>query len=314
MAQIYSLSLLLAGKGISKLLWQMLALSPRCPAQHWILAHAQQWTYRSDHRTAETVVHRFRLGKMAVLILAGAEDDVIIMVLTHTASQKNWFLLSTPCQRHKKEGELTSLIYGPRVNDDTPSTPFHTVPVHDTSISINSHHPSECSHSPLGTPTWLRAQCNGKIDVFSAFQQLCFVWNAGGWCETFNWIAFWIGVYQSIGMGPKSGRLQWLQLCFMSFILLPLDTISLPPSQSLLCKSVSGYKMQVFLWHHTFLSYLPTLECWHIAEKKTLDLWLSLTNISGTNIISFFKSWCSQIWSYAFLWMSKASLNSLHQV
>lgn len=80
------------------------------------------------------------------------------------------------------------------------------------------------------------------------------------------------GVYQSIGMGPKSGRLQWLQLCFMSFILLPLDTISLPPSQSLLCKSVSGYKMQVFLWHHTFLSYLPTLECWHIAEKKTLDL------------------------------------------
>lgn len=38
------------------------------------------------------------------------------------------------------------------------------------------------------------------------------------------------GVYQSIGMGLKSGRLQWLQLCFMSFILLPLDTISLPPS------------------------------------------------------------------------------------
>lgn len=66
----------------------MLALSPRCPAQHWILAHAQLWTYRSDHRTAETVVHRFRLGKMAMLILAGAEDDVIIMVLTHTASQK----------------------------------------------------------------------------------------------------------------------------------------------------------------------------------------------------------------------------------
>lgn len=313
MAQIYSLSLLLAGKGISKLLWQMLALSPRCPAQHWILAHAQQWTYRSDHRTAETVVHRFRLGKMAVLILAGAEDDVIIMVLTHTASQKNWFLLSTPCQRHKKEGELTSLIYGPRVNDDTPSTPFHTVPVHDTSISINSHHPSECSHSPLGTPTWLRAQCNGKIDVFSAFQQLCFVWNAGGWCETFNWIAFWIRSLPKHWYGTQKWQITVAAALF--YVIHPVTTrYHFPPSQSLLCKSVSGYKMQVFLWHHTFLSYLPTLECWHIAEKKTLDLWLSLTNISGTNIISFFKSWCSQIWSYAFLWMSKASLNSLHQV
>lgn len=210
--------------------------------------------------------------------------------------KKHWFLLSTPCQRHKKEGELTSLIYGPLVNDDTPSTPFHTVPVHDTSISINSHHPSECSHSPLGAPTWLCAQCNGEMDVFSAFQQLFFVWNAGGWCETFNWIAFWI---QSL---PKHwyGTQKW-QITVAAALFYVIHSVTtqyhFPPSQSLLCKSVSGYKMQVFLWHHTFLSYL--LECWHIAEKKNFR---------------FSKSWCSQIWSYAFLWMSKASLNSLHQV
>lgn len=81
---------------------------------------------------------------------------------------KNWFLLSTPCQRHKKEGELTGLIYGPLVNDDTPSTPFHTVPVHDTSISINSHHPSEGAHSPLGSPTWLQVRFNSRFSFCSS--------------------------------------------------------------------------------------------------------------------------------------------------
>lgn len=47
MAHVCSLSLLLAWKGISKLLWQMLALSPLCPAWHWNFAHAQTRTYRS---------------------------------------------------------------------------------------------------------------------------------------------------------------------------------------------------------------------------------------------------------------------------
>lgn len=182
--------------------------------------------------------------------------------------------------------------------------PLHsTLPVHDTSISINSHHPSECSHSPLGTPTWLRAQCNGKIDVFSAFQQLCFVWNAGGWCETFNWIAFWIRSLPKHWYGTQ--KWQITVAAALLYVIHPVTTrYHFPPSQSLLCKSVSGYKMQVFLWHHTFLSYL--LECWHIAEKKNLGF--------VTFADKHFRHKHSQIWSYAFLWMSKASLNSLHQV
>lgn len=178
---------------------EYLSFSDRCWHYHLdVLPTTGSWPVHSNgltggyRRTTETVVHRFRLGKMAMLILAGAEDDVIIMVLTHRAPQKNWFLLSTPCQRHKKEGELTSLIYGPLVNDDTPSTPFHTVPVHDTSISINSHHPSECSHSPLRRTNMAARtmqQQNGLVFCFSA---TLILWNAGGLCETFNWIPFWI--------------------------------------------------------------------------------------------------------------------------
>lgn len=103
MAHVCSLSLLLAWKGISKLLWQMLALSPPCPAQHWNLAHAQTRTYRSTRQQRQTVVHWFWMGKMATLILATAEDDVVIIAPIHTASQKkNGFLLSTHSQRRKK--------------------------------------------------------------------------------------------------------------------------------------------------------------------------------------------------------------------
>ena len=121
----------------------------------------QTQPYRS-YKTAETDSGALIPNgqRVATLILAGAGDDVIIMVLIHTASQKNWFLLSAPCQRHKKEGEPTGLIYGPLVNDDTPSTPFRAVPVHDTSISINALHPSEGPQSPPGSPSWL-LQKNG---------------------------------------------------------------------------------------------------------------------------------------------------------
>lgn len=42
----------------------------------------------STRQQRQTAVHWFWMGKMATLILAGAEDDVIIMVLIHTASQK----------------------------------------------------------------------------------------------------------------------------------------------------------------------------------------------------------------------------------
>lgn len=85
-----------------------------------------------------------------MLILAGAEDDVIIIAPIYTASKKMDSSSAPIARGTKSKGELTGLIYVPRVNDDTPSTPFHTVPVHDTSISINSHHPSEGSQSPPG--------------------------------------------------------------------------------------------------------------------------------------------------------------------
>lgn len=137
--------------------------------------HRHGLTGASTRQRRQTAVHWFWMGKMATLILARADDDVVIMVPVHTASQKNWFFLSAPCQRHKKEGELTGLIYGPLVNDDTPSTPFHTMPVHDTSISINSHHPSKGSQSPEGSPTWLEVQSDYKTSSFSALHQLFFL-------------------------------------------------------------------------------------------------------------------------------------------
>lgn len=144
--------------------------------------------------------------------------------------KKHWFLLSTPCQRHKKEGELTSLIYGPLVNDDTPSTPFHTVPVHDTSISINSHHPSECSTVPRARQHGCVHNATAKWTCFLLFSNFFLSETPVADVRLLIESHFESGVYQSIGMGPKSGRLQWLQLCFMSFILLPLNTISLPHS------------------------------------------------------------------------------------
>lgn len=47
-------------------------------------------------RTRQTAAHWFWMGKMATLILAGAGDDVIIMVLIHTASQKKLILPEHP--------------------------------------------------------------------------------------------------------------------------------------------------------------------------------------------------------------------------
>lgn len=67
--------------------------------------HKHGLTGARARRQRQTAAHRFWMSKMATLILAGAEDDVVIMVLIHTASQKNWFLLSTHCQRHTKRKE-----------------------------------------------------------------------------------------------------------------------------------------------------------------------------------------------------------------
>lgn len=155
--------------------------------------HRHGLTGASTRQRRQTAVHWFWMGKMATLILAGADDDVVIMVPVHTASQKNWFFLSAPCQRHKKEGELTGLIYGPLVNDDTPSTPFHTMPVHDTSISINSHHPSKGSQSPEARQHGLKYNPTTKQALFLLSTNYFFCW-AGGCCccGTFNLILFLI--------------------------------------------------------------------------------------------------------------------------
>lgn len=58
----------------------------------------------STTQQRQTAVHRFWMGKIAMVILAKVEDDIIFMVLIYTIPQKNWFCLSSPCQRHKKEG------------------------------------------------------------------------------------------------------------------------------------------------------------------------------------------------------------------
>lgn len=224
------------------------------------------------------------MGKMATLILAGAEDDVIIMVLIHTASQKNWFLLSTPCQRHKKEGELTGLIYGPLVNDDTPSTPFHTVPVHDTSISINSHHPSEGSHSPLGSPTWLQVQCNSKIDYFSALRQLFSPCTVGCCCATFNLILFlilispkhWPGTPIVVELRKKECSGYSLALCHS--ISVNTTQYHFFSSPSLPCGSLSANKVAVFvfmpilgtaLFSITYI-FLTSLPVTHLLSTRVL--------------------------------------------
>lgn len=127
MAHICSRSLLLAWKGISKLLWQMLALSPTSLARCWNLSRAKTQTYMGEYKTAKTVAHWFRVAKMATLILAGADDDVVITVPIHTASQKIDYSWATLARGKKRKGELTVLINGPLVNDDTPSTPFDTM-------------------------------------------------------------------------------------------------------------------------------------------------------------------------------------------
>lgn len=104
-----------------------------------------------------------------------------------------------------------------------------------------------------------------KWTCFLLFSNFFFVWNAGGWCETFNWIPFWIRSLPKHWYGTQKWQITVAAALF--YVIHSVTTqYHFPPSQSLLCKSVSGYKMQVFLWHHTFLSYL--LECWHIAEKK----------------------------------------------
>lgn len=107
-------------------------------------------------RQRQTAAHWFRMGReWPRLFWPGLGMTLLLWCSSIQLLKKNWFLLSAPCQRHKKEGEPTGLIYGPLVNDDTPSTPFRAVPVHDTSISINSLYPSEGSQSPPGSPTWL---------------------------------------------------------------------------------------------------------------------------------------------------------------
>lgn len=50
--------------------------------------HRHGLTGASTRQQRQTAAHWFWMGKMATLILAGAEDDVIIMVLIHTTSQK----------------------------------------------------------------------------------------------------------------------------------------------------------------------------------------------------------------------------------
>lgn len=137
-----------------------------------VCRHSLYWGYKTAETDSGALIPNGQ--RVATLILAGAGDDVIMMVLIHTASQKNWFLLSAPCQRHKKEGEPTGLIYGPLVNDDTPSTPFCAVPVHDTSISINSLYPSEGSQSPPGSPTWLLQKNRLFLFFISALQLFFF--------------------------------------------------------------------------------------------------------------------------------------------
>lgn len=58
----------------------------------------------STTQQRQTAAHWFWMGKKAMVILAEVEDDIIFMVLIYTMPQKNWFCLSSPCQRHKKEG------------------------------------------------------------------------------------------------------------------------------------------------------------------------------------------------------------------
>lgn len=118
-----SLSLLLAWKGISKLLWLMLALSPLSTARLWILAHAKAQTERGlafDDRDSGTLILNEKDGHAYF----GCSRRWYYYYGPHPNGCLKQLIPPEPLSPEAQERKVTSLIYGPLVNDKMSSAPF----------------------------------------------------------------------------------------------------------------------------------------------------------------------------------------------